>query len=101
MRPYGSRIIGLSKRKHAGADLVVIDAYAVAENEEHAVVVRAGRQPAHQPGSALGPAQFGLDGGGVGVAVVPQLFVDQAHGVRVGRIAAAGLVGGEEDFIAA
>jgi hypothetical protein len=50
--------------------------------------------------SALGAAQLGLDGGGVGVAIVPQCSVDQAHRVRVGRVAAARLVGGEEDLCA-
>ena len=34
----------------------------------------------------------------IGVAVLPQRASDQAHGVRVGRVAATGLVGGEEDF---
>jgi hypothetical protein len=32
------------------------------------------------------------------VAILSQRAVDQSHRVRVGRVAAAGLVGGEEDF---
>jgi hypothetical protein len=98
MRPYGSGIIGLSKRKRAGADLVVVYPDPVAVDQEQPVVVRARRQPAHEPTSALGATQLGLDGSGVGVAVLPQRLVDQAHGMRVGRVAAAGLVGGEEDL---
>jgi hypothetical protein len=84
----------------ACANFVVVHPDAIAVDQENAVVVRAGRQPAHQPAPALGAAQFGLDGGGVCVAVLPQRRVDQPHRVRVGRVAAAGLVGGEEDLCA-
>src|SRR6188474_2302776 len=41
--------VGIENHRVAGADFVVIHPDAVAENEEESVVVRAARQPAHQP----------------------------------------------------
>jgi hypothetical protein len=49
---------------------------------------------------ALGTAQLGFDGLWIGVAILPQRLVDQTHGVRIRRVAAPGLVGGEEDLYA-
>jgi len=46
--------IGVEHHRVAGADLIVVRADAVAEEQKHAVVVRPARQPAHEPRPALG-----------------------------------------------
>src|SRR5690606_28082212 len=44
--------IRVEDHRVAGADLVVVDADPVAEDQEQAVVMRATRQPAHEPAAA-------------------------------------------------
>jgi len=75
--------IGVENHRVARANLVVIHAQAVAENEEQAVVVRAPGQPAQQPPASLVAAKLVLDRGRIMVAIVPMPAVDQAHQLRI------------------
>ncbi len=84
--------VWIEDHRVAGANLVVVHAHAIAEDDEHSVVVRAGGQPAQQPAAALVAAKLGLDGRGIGVTVVPQRAVNHAHDVGIVGGAAAGLV---------
>src|SRR4029434_1552973 len=67
----------------AGANLVVVHADTVAEDEKQAVIVCATGQPPHQPAAALVASEFAFDRLGVSVAIVPEPTVDQAHEVWV------------------
>src|ERR1043166_1855030 len=62
---------GSENHRVAGADFVVIHPDAIAENEEEAVVVRAARQPAHQPAAALFAAPLPFNRRGIRLALVP------------------------------
>src|SRR2546426_2776948 len=75
----------------AGADLIVVRADAVAEQQEHAVVVRPTREPAHEPRPALGAAQLRLAGRGILMPTSPDRRVDRLHATRAQRVATAGL----------
>ena len=61
-------------------------------SEEHAVVVRAARQPAHQPAAPLRPAQLRFARHGILVASVPHRSIDRLHAARAHRVAPARLM---------
>ena len=93
--------VGVEDHGVAGANFVVVDAYAVGEKDEQSVVVGAGGEPAQEPFAAIWAQKLGADGGGIYGAIVPESGVDGLHAVRAGGVAAAGLVGGEENLRAA
>src|SRR5579875_3234565 len=90
--------VRINDHRIARANLVVINAYAVAEDQKNAVVVRAAGKPSHQPATAFWAEELALDGFGVLRALVPQAAVDQSHQVRIMSAAAARLMRSKKDF---
>src|SRR5947208_16806286 len=89
--------IGVEYHRVAGPYLIVVRADAVREQQEHAVVVRPTREPAHEPRPALGPAQLRLARRGVLVATRPDGGGDRLHAARAHRVTTARLVRREPD----
>src|SRR5206468_7626470 len=90
--------IRVEHHRVAGADLVVVRADAVREQQEHAVVVRPTREPAHEPCPPLGPAQLRLARRGIVMATGPDRGVDRLHAARAQRVTPARLVRREQDL---
>ena len=90
--------VGIEDHGIAGANLVIIDTDAIAEEEEEPIVVGAGRQPAHKPASSFGSIQFCLDRRRILKTTLPERGVDRAHGVGAAGAAAARLMGSKENF---
>src|SRR5205085_1956945 len=89
--------VGVEDHGFAGANLIVIHTDAVAEDKEQAVVMGATGQPAHEPAAAFVAAKFAFDSGGIGVAIIPNLAVNNPHQVRVFAAHGAGLVGRDQN----
>ena len=90
--------MGVEHHRVAGPYLIVVRADAVREQQEHAVVVRPTREPAHEPRPALGPAQLRLARRGILMATGPDRGVDRLHAARAHRVTPARLVRREQDL---
>src|SRR5262249_58607961 len=90
--------IGVEHHRVAGADLVVVGTDAVAEQQEHAVVVGSTRKPAHEPTSPLGPAQLRLARRRVFMSTCPDGRVYRLHTARSQRTTPTRLMPREQDL---
>ena len=90
--------IRVENHRVAGADFIVVDPDAVAENEKQTVVVRAARQPPQEPTPPLIAKKLTFNRRRIAVAISPHLALDQTHQMGISAAHRTGLVGRNEDL---
>src|SRR5690625_451843 len=90
--------ITVDKHRIARSHLIIINSHSVAEDQEHAVVVGPGRQPAHEPSTPFVPFELPLNNLGLLAAAMPQVGFDLPHRKGTSGVGSSRLMRSEQNI---